>query len=78
MVYGKVERLLALEDGLRQDEEHPEVWRVKSLHSTMTYRVQVYEDGAWMTCTCPWGLNNLGRIGCYHQQAVERRLKGEG
>lgn len=67
---------------VRQDPEHPDVYRVRG-SGTKPYRVQTDADPqtrkvSWISCTCPYAQNNLGMFAeCSHAVAVLVTIRGD-
>ena len=55
-----------------RDEDHPnDIFWVTSSNGQKSYRVQVGQDGSFVTCTCPHGLHaGGGMTKCYHAAAA--------
>lgn len=67
---GFSEKVIAKDTEATQDPEHAEVWWVRGTTPGKKYRVQ-FGDG-WATCTCTFGMNHPGKMGCYHMAAALR------
>lgn len=60
---------------IRQHEDDPSVWFVKSSRTRAEHRVQFIQN--WITCTCQHGDVRVSTSRCYHAAAAWLSRRGE-